>query len=170
VVAVGAVDSNGKHAAISVMGKEVVLAAPGEDIVSTDPGRKYRHATGTSEATAIVSGAVALIRAKYPKMSAAEVVHRLTATATDAGPKGRDEQYGYGVINLAAALTANVPPLEATPSATATAGPAPTTTAAGPDGPTTRSLPTPILAGAALLLIIAAAGLVRAVRRRREPG
>jgi hypothetical protein len=51
------------------------------------------------------------------------VVHRLTATARDAGPAGRDDEYGFGVLDLPAALTADVPPLPATgPSAVAAPG------------------------------------------------
>jgi hypothetical protein len=42
-------------------------------------------------------------------MSAVDVVHRLTATATDKGPTGRDDQYGYGIVNPYAALTADIP-------------------------------------------------------------
>jgi subtilisin family serine protease len=90
--------------------------------MTTRPGGKYAPGTGTSDATAIVSGAVALVRSKYPDLSAEEVVHRLTATATDKGAPGLDEEYGYGVLNLVGALTADVPPLS--PSAKApTAGP-----------------------------------------------
>ncbi len=81
------------------------------DIYSTSINGKYRKGTGTSDATAIVAGAAALVRSKYPHLPAAEVVHRLTATAVDKGPPGRDDQYGYGVIDLVAALTADVPPL-----------------------------------------------------------
>jgi hypothetical protein len=55
------------------------------------------------------------VRSKYPDLSAEEVVHRLTATATDKGAPGLDDEYGYGVLNLVGALTADVPPL--TPSA-----------------------------------------------------
>ena len=57
-----------------------------------------------------------MIRAKFPNIPATEVIHRLTATATDKGPKGRDDQYGYGIVNPYAALTADVPPLAASPS------------------------------------------------------
>jgi subtilisin family serine protease len=60
-----------------------------------------------------------LVRAKFPKLSAVEVIHRLTATADDKGPPGRDDEYGYGIVNLVKALTADVPPL--TPSATSPA-------------------------------------------------
>src|SRR4029453_5982970 len=60
----------------------------------------------TSDSTALVAGVAALIRARYPDMSAAEVVDRLTRTATDRGAKGRDDYYGYGQLNPVAALTA----------------------------------------------------------------
>jgi type VII secretion-associated serine protease mycosin len=115
VVAAGGIDRNGRHADVSVTGREVVLAAPAVDIMST--GRRgpefngYRIGTGTSDATAIIAGAAALVRARYPDLSAAEVVHRLTATADDKGISGHDHQYGYGVVNLVRALTADVPPL-----------------------------------------------------------
>ncbi|MEV4830223.1 S8 family serine peptidase [Micromonospora sp. NPDC049257] len=111
VVAVGGVDQKGEHASISVSGPEVDVVAPAVDIYSTSINGKYRKGTGTSDATAIVAGAAALVRSKYPYLPAAEVVHRLTATAVDKGPPGRDDEYGYGVIDLVAALTADVPPL-----------------------------------------------------------
>lgn len=111
VLAVGGIDRNGKHASISVSGPEIDVVAPAVDIYSTSIDGKYRKGTGTSDATAIVAGAAALVRSKYPYLPAAEVVHRLTATAVDKGPPGRDDEYGYGVIDLVAALTADVPPL-----------------------------------------------------------
>lgn len=87
------------------------MVAPAVDIYSTSINGTYRVGTGTSDATAIVAGAAALIRSKYPDLPAQEVAHRLTATAIDKGPPGRDDEYGYGVIDLVAALTADVPPL-----------------------------------------------------------
>ena len=118
VVAVGAVDRNGVHAAISVTGPQIMISAPGVDVVSTSSGNGYQKGTGTSDATAIVAGVVALIRSKYPNLSATEVIHRLTATARDAGTPGRDPEYGYGIVNPYAALTADVP--TRSPSAPAT--------------------------------------------------
>ena len=75
-----------------------------------------------------MAGAAALVRSKYPYLPAQEVVHRLTATAVDKGPPGRDDEYGYGVIDLVAALTADVPPLGFRVGS-APAGDGPTTTA-----------------------------------------
>ncbi|WP_143049775.1 S8 family serine peptidase [Asanoa ishikariensis] len=117
VLAVGAVDKSGSIADISVTGQGVVLTAPGVDIHSTSRRDQYQRADGTSDAAAIVSGAVALVRSRFPELPAEEVVHRLTATATDRGSPGRDDEYGFGVLNIVAALTADVPPLS--PSASA---------------------------------------------------
>ncbi|MGC4777351.1 S8 family serine peptidase [Micromonospora chalcea] len=128
VIAVGGIDRTGEHAAVSVAGPEIDVVAPAVDIYSTGLNGGYRLGTGTSDATAIVAGAAALIRSKYPNLPAQEVAHRLTATAVDKGPPGRDDQYGYGVIDLVAALTADVPPLgfessNVTPPASAEAAP-----------------------------------------------
>ncbi|WP_435820518.1 type VII secretion-associated serine protease mycosin [Micromonospora purpureochromogenes] len=167
VIAVGGTDRNGNQATVSVAGPEIDVVAPAVDIYSTSIDGKYRKGTGTSDATAIVAGAAALIRSKYPHLPAQEVAHRLTATAVDKGPPGRDDEYGYGVINLVAALTADVPPLgfESTvPSATS--GSSPTTAAASPssdsgDGATARGLAT-------LGAIVAASGSYLLWRRRRR--
>ncbi|WP_281942880.1 type VII secretion-associated serine protease mycosin [Micromonospora sp. AKA38] len=161
VIAVGGVDRRGQHAAISVSGPEVDVVAPAVDIYSTSFGGKYSKGTGTSSATAIVAGAAALIRSKYPHLPAEEVAHRLTATAVDKGPPGRDDQYGYGVIDLVAALTADVPPLGF--ESTGVTAPAPTAAApgAGHDDGTFRGLAT-------LGVLLAAGGGYLVWRRRRR--
>ncbi|MGA3526021.1 type VII secretion-associated serine protease mycosin [Melissospora conviva] len=136
VVAVSGVDRNGRHAKISVSGEEVTISAPSDDIVSTSKDGNYRIGTGTSSSTAIVSGAAALIRSRYPDLTAEEVIHRLTATATDKGPPGHDPKYGHGIVNLVAALTADVPPLpQPTPTINPTKiTPTPTAQAIDRDG------------------------------------
>ncbi len=173
VVAVGASDAHGNRAAISITGKQLTLLAPGTDILSTGRNDIYREATGTSGATAIVSGAVALIRSKYPDLSAKEVIHRLTATATDKGAPGRDDEYGYGVLNLLAALTADVPPLDGDtpPSATATESqPATPDTALPPSGNETGSNSTTwFVALTALVILGFVITLVVVFTRRRRP-
>ncbi len=168
VIAVGGIDRNGNHATISVTGTGIDLTAPAVDIYSTSYGGKYSKGTGTSSATAIVAGAAALVRSKYPDLPASEVVHRLTATAVDKGPPGRDDEYGYGVVDLVAALTADVPPLgfeSATAGAPGAGGPTTTVVAEpaddGDDGSTARGLAT-------LGVIVAAAGAWALVARRRR--
>ncbi|MFI5908692.1 S8 family serine peptidase [Dactylosporangium sp. NPDC051541] len=113
VVAVGGTGHNGEHAVISVTGPGVLVVAPAVDIVSTRPSGKYVAATGTSDATAIVSGVVALVRAKFPGLSGPEVVRRIAATAVDKGKPGRDEEFGFGIVDPVAALTADVTPVTA---------------------------------------------------------
>jgi type VII secretion-associated serine protease mycosin len=170
VVAVAATGRDGNIASISVSGRQVVVAAPGVDMLGTGEKGSYRRGTGTSDATAIVAGAVALIRSEFPDLSAAEVVHRLTATATDKGPKGRDDQYGYGVLNLVAALTADVPPLEASGAPTSASPTAPTTTAAaGPDNRDGGGLNRVAVAGAALVAALILGGFIALVTLRRRP-
>jgi type VII secretion-associated serine protease mycosin len=110
VLAVGALDRNGRIAGFSHRGGEVDITAPGVDIPVADSSYSsgYGVVDGTSPATAIVAGAAALIRAKYPALSARQVVERLTSTAVDKGVQGRDDAYGYGELDLMAALTAQV--------------------------------------------------------------
>ncbi|MEU7819840.1 S8 family serine peptidase [Catellatospora sp. NPDC049133] len=125
VVAVSGVDRNGQNSKASAMGSAVVISAPSDGITSAGLGHLWQAGTGTSAATAIVAGAATLVRAAHPELSAAEVVHRLTATATDKGPPGRDSAYGHGLLNLVAALTADV--ATTGPDAPSSAEHAPTT-------------------------------------------
>lgn len=77
---VAAVDRFGNLASYSNYGATTVdLAAPGTDVLSTVPGG-YANYTGTSMATPFVSATVALLAARYPSMSAAQLVDRVKAT------------------------------------------------------------------------------------------
>jgi MYXO-CTERM domain-containing protein len=109
------------------------------------------------------------VRAKFPDLSAQEVIQRLTSTATDIGPPGRDDQCGYGLLNIVAALTADTPSQPTTP---ATADPTPTTAEAAP--PRQDQNPagsnTPLIAGGIIAALAAAGALAFALtRRRRNP-
>lgn len=168
VIGAAGVDKSGDHADVSVVGPHAALSAPAVDITSTDTrigdGTGYRRGTGTSDATAIIAGAAALVRAKFPELSAAEVVHRLTATADDRGPPGRDDQYGYGIVNLVKALTAEVPPLQPSPTASANGGGTAAPPPAGRGGIPARTV---VVIGALTLAALIAAASVVAVRSRR---
>ena len=170
VVAVAGTDRNGEHADISVTGPEVVLAAPAVDIMTTYLRDSiyggYAPVSGTSAATAIIAGAAALVRSKFPDLSAEEVVHRLTATADDKGPPGRDHEIGYGMVNLVKALTADVPPLQPTvtsssPQATAAASPS-------IGGGTTGGSRSALLIGLAVIGILIALGGYLVWRRQAQ--
>ncbi|BCJ38209.1 hypothetical protein Athai_57120 [Actinocatenispora thailandica] len=125
VVAVSGADKASNFWSGSVSGKQVVIAAPAVDIVSTgstDGNSEYQSADGTSMAAPIVAGTVALIRAKYPKLDAANVINRLVETAKDQGDPGRDNYFGYGTVRPVDALTKDVPTVTKNPLGGGTGG------------------------------------------------
>jgi subtilisin family serine protease len=152
------VDRQGEHAPVSATGPETVLAAPAVDIVSVGLDSRYLTSSGTSNATAIVAGAVALVRARHPRLSGPEVIRRLTLTAQDKGDPGRDPVYGYGIVDLVQALTAEVPP-------PATSAPPPK----GKPGAGNRAAVIAAVAAAGVVLVLVAV-LQMLIRGRRRPG
>jgi len=128
VLTVGAVDEEGRplsqgnqgQASTSVAGPWVGIAAPGTDVVGLSPrddglinaidgpDNTLLVPSGTSFSAAIVSGVAALVRAKFPQLSAYQVINRLTRTAR-APARGVDNQVGHGVVDPVAALTWDVP-------------------------------------------------------------
>lgn len=177
VIAVSGVDRNGRFTEKSVQGPEVVLAAPMMEITAAWAGRHGPYATGsgTSDAAAIVSGVAALIRAKYPDISANGVINRMIKTADDKGPPGRDDKYGFGVINPLKALTADIPDIDYNPLIEG-AGPAPSPSAkrsdpaAKPGNEQDEDIGylLPVLAGAAALVVIAGLATYFLVLARRS--
>ncbi len=175
VFVVGASGRDGKYDSVSVKDSKVDLCAPGVDIVGPVPKAGYKVGTGSSDATAIVAGAAALIRSKFPQMSAKDVMNRLTATADDIGPPGRDDECGFGELNIVKALTADVPSVDggatASPSVTATtAAPAPSAgpTTASPAEPSRKSHTAAIAGGIVGVLAVGALIGFLIFRRRRQ--
>ncbi|WP_395369367.1 S8 family serine peptidase [Streptomyces tubercidicus] len=113
VLGVGAVGKDGTVLGLSNYGPHIRLIAPGEKIYSAGTSLKYRQASGTSDSTAYVSAAAALVRSKFPKLTAGQVANRLTKTAIT--PEGKtgitspDPKYGYGVIRPYRALSEDIP-------------------------------------------------------------
>jgi subtilisin family serine protease len=70
---------------------------------------------GTSGATPIVAGIVALVRAAHPELDAANVIQRVLTTAHDKGAAGPDDLYGYGLVDAAAAVANTVATVKANP-------------------------------------------------------
>ena len=81
-----------------------LITAPGEAIFTTDLFGLYTTASGTSLAAAHVSGALALLLSANPALTADEQEALLIETAVDLGGPGPDNAFGYGRINIAAAL------------------------------------------------------------------
>lgn len=104
VIAVAAVNPAGARASFSDKNASVVLSAPGVNVVSAGPGGEYIQGSGTSPAAAFVSGVVALIRAKYPKLTPALVEQALVSTTTHRPPGGYSPATGFGEVDAIAAL------------------------------------------------------------------
>ncbi|MFI5721004.1 type VII secretion-associated serine protease mycosin [Nocardia sp. NPDC051750] len=121
VLAVGSVDPTGQVSELSLHGPWVRVAAIGRNIVSLDskPGgtglidgvqtsEGVRSVEGTSFAAPYVAGLAALVRSRFPELTAPQVMDRITRTAHGPGT-GRDDKIGHGLIDPLAALTAELP-------------------------------------------------------------
>ncbi len=100
----------------STQGITIGVAAPSEDLlgVSADGGLVLWN--GTSGAAPIVAGVAALVRSAHPELDAANVIERIIRTARPpAGVSVPDPLYGYGLVDAAAAVTANVAVVSANP-------------------------------------------------------
>jgi subtilisin family serine protease len=104
VIAVGATDQAGHRAAFSTREWDTSVAAPGVNIILARPGGGYRSGDGTSPAAAFVSGVCALIRAKYPRLSPAQVRDVLEHSAAGQPSGSYTAELGWGEVQPAAAL------------------------------------------------------------------
>lgn len=111
VVAVSATASNDTLASFSSVGPEVELAAPGKDVLSTYLSGGYATLSGTSMASPHGTGVAALLIASGSVTDtngvngiADEVRARLQQTATDLGPAGKDNSFGYGLVDAEKAV------------------------------------------------------------------
>lgn len=105
VIAVGALDSRGQRATFSNYGEALELMAPGVSLVSTIPADQYDALSGTSMATPLVAGVAAMIRFVNPGLTAGQVREILRSTAADLGDAGRDQLYGFGMVNAREAMS-----------------------------------------------------------------
>jgi membrane-anchored mycosin MYCP len=121
VLSVAAVTPQGLPMPDSINGPWVGVAAPGSRImglsslngaaVNASPGKDPGTGNsiwGTSFSAAYVSGVAALVRAKYPNLTAHQVIRRIMETAHNPA-RTVDNQVGYGVVDPVAALTFDVP-------------------------------------------------------------
>ncbi|RSO45702.1 peptidase M8 [Streptomyces sp. WAC 06725] len=113
VLSVGAVDQYGKVWEKSNFGEGLLLTAPGVHIRSAAASEPYQQASGTSDAAAYVSAASALLRSKFPNLTAGQIANRLVKTAGMApkleGTQLPDPHYGYGFIRPLRALKEDIP-------------------------------------------------------------
>jgi membrane-anchored mycosin MYCP len=116
VLCVGSWSADGGASDFSLAGPWVDVAAPAERVVSLHPdGDRLIAAlgadkpiSGTSYAAPVVSGLAALVRSRFPQLSAREVMRRIEATAVrPAG--GWDAAVGNGLIDPLAAVSGGAP-------------------------------------------------------------
>jgi subtilisin family serine protease len=108
-ICVTAFDKKGRPARFNSTGDTVDFSAPGVDIYSTYLKGRYAKLSGTSMATPFISGLVALLIAKHKKQEAEtgendcktvdQIKEHLIKYSDDKGVVGRDDTWGYGVID-----------------------------------------------------------------------
>ena len=111
VIAVTATDADNKLFPASNRGAYIAVAAPGAQILVAIADAAYEVSSGTSYSAAEVSGIVALMLERKPDLTPDKVRAILLATATDLGPKGRDNDFGSGLADAYAALMAEGSPV-----------------------------------------------------------
>ncbi|WP_040731710.1 type VII secretion-associated serine protease mycosin [Nocardia tenerifensis] len=179
VLTVGSINKDGQPSTFTVPGPWVGVAAPGEDVVSLDARgtgtingfvndqKGVTPLKGTSFAAPYVAGVVALVRARFPELSALEVIKRIEATA-HAPAEGWNPYVGYGAVDPVAALTNEVPPTlppkqPASPHSAQLAVPAPTP----PPDHRARNI---ALIGSATVAILLVLGMLASFPIRRRFG
>lgn len=174
---VGSVAPNAQPSSFSLHGPWVGVAAPGEQLTSLNPnGTGVGNAlmdpqkgpvpiNGTGYAAPLVSGVVALVRSKFPNLSAAQVIDRIerTARTPDGGPNA---ETGYGLVDPVAALTYDVMPASHEPDSTTGHQ-----VAAPPPSPTANPLARNAALAVCGICVVGVAGIAglkgAAVRRKR---
>ncbi len=199
VLTVGGVDPQGRASVdASTQGITIGVSAPSENLLGVSADGHLVRWDGTSGAAPIVAGIAALVRSAHPELDAANVINRIIRTAKPAAgaTKVPDPLYGYGLVDAAAAVSAQVPLVSTNPMgslkdwirlyrrAASDPQPAPTSTpveipqlpaADQPTRPLSPLLPSsdtllygtlPLMAGS-MAAILVALGVTAAVRRIR---
>lgn len=176
VLSAASLTPDGQPSKFTMSGPWVGVAAPGENIVSVsnrdggglanglpDEHQQLVTLSGTSYAAGYVAGVAALVRSKYPALSATDVVRRVTATAHN-GARAPSDVVGTGSVDPVAALTWQLPAgnTPAAPSVKPVAMPP----APAPKDTTPRTV---AFGGtAALALVVAVIAGVAVITRRKE--
>jgi type VII secretion-associated serine protease mycosin len=176
VLSAASLTPEGQPSKFTMAGPWVGIAAPGENIVSVsnrdggglanglpDDHQQMVALSGTSYAAGYVSGVAALVRSKYPQLTATQVVRRITATAHN-GAREPSDVVGAGSVDPVAALTWELPTADQ-PGAAA-AKPVPVPPAPAPADTTPRTVA--FVGTAALALLVAAVAGIAAIARKKE--
>jgi membrane-anchored mycosin MYCP len=173
VLTVGGIAPNGQPSTFSMSGPWLGAAAPAENVIALGYDGNPVNAlqgqdgpipiNGTSFAAAYASGLAALVRQRFPNLTPAQVINRITATARHPGG-GVDNYVGAGVIDPVAALTWDVAPGPKTAPYNVKQLPPPVFIAPPDRGPITIV----VITGASLALALGIGALARRALRRRR--
>lgn len=120
-ISVAATDQNNQVVFYSQQNSEVDLAAPGGNTAVSGGGilsttwnfttnlPNYTFYMGTSQATPQVAAALAMALSSGRASTATEAWNLIRSSATDLGAPGRDDAYGYGLLNLPGAFGWTLP-------------------------------------------------------------
>jgi membrane-anchored mycosin MYCP len=176
VLSVGSVTASGRPSEFTMAGPWVAIAAPGENITSVgnadgggpanalpDARGQLFPLNGSGFAAAYVSGVAALVRSRFPELTAQQVIDRLTAGAQGAA-RAPSNLTGAGLVDPVAALTWDV-----SGAVDATTAPSPKALAAPPQPAPRDNTPRLIaFAGTGALASVAIATAAIAAYRRKE--
>ncbi|KJQ53513.1 S8 family peptidase [Microbacterium sp. SA39] len=118
VLTVGGVDQTGTASIeASTQGITIGISAPSEGLLGVSADGEVVSWSGTSGAAPIVAGVAALIRSAHPDIKAIDVINRIIKTAIPVqdAVKPKDPLYGYGLIDAAAAISADIPSVDKNP-------------------------------------------------------
>jgi Subtilase family len=104
VIAVTATDEKNARFEMANVGPYVRISAPGVGVMAPIPGGGFDLIDGTSIATAVYTGALANLMRRQPEKSGFDIDDIFAKSALDLGKKGRDVEFGFGLVNVRAAL------------------------------------------------------------------
>ena len=111
VMSVSAINVNNQKASFSNYNETIDVAAPGVDILATVPNNDYQMMDGTSMASPVAAGVMALVRNKFPEYNPLQAIEHLKATCDDITLMnlGYLDQLGKGRVNAFKAVSTKSP-------------------------------------------------------------
>ncbi len=106
VIAVNSVNRAGEAARDAQRNSSVDIAAPGVGVSGYLQDGAAGKRSGSSFAAPFVAAAAAVLISADQSLSPAEVEALILSNAVDAGEEGRDDVYGYGILDIGASLSA----------------------------------------------------------------
>jgi hypothetical protein len=116
VLTIAATDETNRASFFSNRSLAVDLAAPGENVPVAVPTWSrlsgYASADGTSFSSPLVAGAAAWVWTRRPELDVTQLFDLMRWSATDIDAQGFDEDTGWGLLNVPAALSDAPPPVD----------------------------------------------------------